>query len=331
MLTPAQCAARPCVRTPSHGAAARLAAAHTLRICPRRAVGNAAFVEPRRLLRPLVLASSVQAEEQSEREDNRSKKVTLGPYKDGALVVEAKKYKFTTKMLEDAELKLAAKTHKFERINFTGSGAKLGHTVKVDISGKYLGGDNEGMPIPGTTAQMFELELREGQPEPWNAFVTAIVENGMGQEEAKSFAYRFPSNFKAEALRDVDAMLTIVVKEIGQKVEIEGCPSAEEGKKIVHERFRLAAERKTDEGVNAAIREALMATSVCDTQKVQDSVSWAKFGPQSMSDYTYHLLCEEIAKLEGIDFEDVPRFLRKHASVTFVSDEEIDPSDVSLE
>ena len=105
-------------------------------------------------------ASSPEEEDQSGREDNRSKKVTLGEYKNGAIKEETVKYKYTSKMLEDAEQKLASTTHKFERINFTGSGAKLGHTVIVDISGKYLGGENAGMPIPGTTASMFELELK---------------------------------------------------------------------------------------------------------------------------------------------------------------------------
>ena len=104
--------------------------------------------------------ASHEEEEQSGREDNRSKKVTLGEYKNGAIRVEAVKYKYTSKMLEAAEQKLASKTHQFERINFTGSGARLGHTVKVDISGKYLGGERAGMPIPGTTATMFELELK---------------------------------------------------------------------------------------------------------------------------------------------------------------------------
>ena len=49
-----------------------------------------------------------------------------------------------------------------------------------------------------------------------------------------------------------------------------------------------------------------------------------------MSDFTFHLVCEEIAKKEGLEFKEVAKFLRDNAEVTFSRDEEINADEVSL-
>eukprot|EP00850_Spirogloea_muscicola_P013336 SM000090S24298 [mRNA] locus=s90:142778:144009:+ [translate_table: standard] len=96
-----------------------------------------------------------------------------------------------------------AKTHSFERINFTGSGARLGHTVKINFEGKYAEGANAGQTVKGTKATMFELELKERNDEPWKTIVAEIIKAGMGQEESKSFVVTFPLDYKAKPLAGV--------------------------------------------------------------------------------------------------------------------------------
>ncbi|CAE8697383.1 unnamed protein product, partial [Polarella glacialis] len=88
---------------------------------------------------------------------------TLGPYRDKAIVVEG----VPRPDVEDAAIDAAfqkkkAKKTEFVRINFTGSGARLGLTVIIDFEGKRGAGHPErGMPIPGTKMTGHQLELKE--------------------------------------------------------------------------------------------------------------------------------------------------------------------------
>lgn len=56
-------------------------------------------------------------------------RVKLGPYKDGAISATVPAPVVTELELAKALQERQARTHQFERINFTGTGASLGHTV----------------------------------------------------------------------------------------------------------------------------------------------------------------------------------------------------------
>jgi hypothetical protein len=56
-------------------------------------------------------------------------------------------------------------------------------------------------------------------------------------------------------------------------------------------------------------------TCEADTKKIADSVSWAKFGPKSMAEFTWNLIVEEISIVEKISFNEVATFLRANATL----------------
>eukprot|EP00271_Cylindrocystis_brebissonii_P013009 TRINITY_DN32550_c0_g1_i1.p1 TRINITY_DN32550_c0_g1~~TRINITY_DN32550_c0_g1_i1.p1 ORF type:complete len:358 (+),score=60.98 TRINITY_DN32550_c0_g1_i1:58-1074(+) len=245
--------------------------------------------------------------------------VVLGPYRDGAIKVEAPRPYVAP---EDVDKALKAKVdQKFtlQRVNFTGSGAKLGHTVKLRFEGKYAEGPNAGQLIKGTKSDNYELDLKERDDEPWSTFVKQIVKAGMGQEESKSFQLQFPADYKAAALAGIKANFTVTVKEIGVKTAIaEDLRSAGDQRTAVEAQLTASAERVSNDAIDEKIRALLLASSEADVEKIAASVTWAKFGEKSLADFKWNLLQEEIARVEDITFDEVPSFLRKQATITFV-------------
>ncbi|GAQ84143.1 hypothetical protein KFL_001770290 [Klebsormidium nitens] len=277
---------------------------------------------PRQILRihrPLVLASADSfTDEYSRGRTEQKVKIALGPYKDGAIKVSAKKFEVSNDEIEKALKAKLGKTYDFERINFTGSGAKIGHMVKVSFEGKYSDGPNAGQLIRGTKADFFELELQPREDDPWKTFVEQIVKNGMGQEESKSFTLTFPADYKAVPLRNVAARFTVTVHEIGIKKMLEKDPRPEAAIRAdIEADLRATAERKTNDLIDQEVRRVLLETSEADVDKVAASVSWAKFGEKSLQDFKWNLLLEEVARNEKIEFEEAKAFLRRQATVNF--------------
>mmetsp|Transcript_3259 Transcript_3259/g.4437 ORF Transcript_3259/g.4437 Transcript_3259/m.4437 type:complete len:338 (-) Transcript_3259:242-1255(-) len=243
-------------------------------------------------------------------------KVVLGDYKNGAIKVNIAGKTVSEEEVDALYKKQSEATYKLKRINFTSGGAKIGHTVKINFEGVYVDGPKSGQGIPGTKAKMFELDLVEGKPLPWSAFVSNIVAQGMGQEESKSFVASFPEDYAAKAMRGVSARFNITVKEISKKEELEtDSRSEKEQRAAILESLQADAKRVMDKQADEAIRAVLEKTSTADTQKVADSVSWAKFGPKSMAEFTWNLIVEEVSMVEGIKFDEVNAFLRSHAII----------------
>lgn len=264
---------------------------------------------------------SVNRDPTVERQKDSKVDVKLGEYKNGTLRICVEPA-VVDEAAVDAELKKKMETtYKLNRVNFTGSGAKMGHTVKIDMEGKYAEGPQAGQSVPGTTANMFELELTEGKTGIWKDFVSEIVSKGMGQMESKTFVVTFPSDYPKEQLRDVGVRFTVTVKEISEREELEKDtrPVAEQRAEVWAE-FEAAAKRKQEDEMDLAIRAVLEQTCQADTKKIADSVSWAKFGPKSMAEFTWNLILEEISKVEGIPFHEVASFLRAQAVLVDASD-----------
>jgi len=251
-----------------------------------------------------------------ERQKESKVEVKLGEYKNGALQIHVEATEVDEAAV-DAELEKKKKaTYKLNRVNFTGSGAKMGHTVKINMEGKFADGPKAGQSVPGTKANMFELELTEGKTGIFAQFVEEIVSKGMGQEESKSFVVTFPGDYPKEQLRGVNVRFSVTVKEISVREELEeDTRPMEEQRAEIRAAHAAAAQRLTEEAMDAAIRSVLERTCVADTKKVADSVSWAKFGPKSMAEFTWNLILEEISMVEQIPFNEVPGFLRSHAVV----------------
>jgi FKBP-type peptidyl-prolyl cis-trans isomerase (trigger factor) len=271
----------------------------------------------------LVLAAAEAnsfTEEYSRGRTEQKVKIKLGPYKDGAIKVFAKKFEVSNDEIEKALKAKLGKTYDFERINFTGSGAKIGHMVKISFAGKYADGPNEGQLIKGTKADFFQLELQPREDDPWKTFVEQIVKNGMGQEESKTFTLTFPADYKAAPLRNVRARFTVTVHEIGIKKMLDKDPRPDGVIRAeIEADLRATAERKTNDLIDTEVRKVLLQTSEADVEKVASSVSWAKFGEKSLQDFKWNLLLEEVARNEKIEFEEAKAFLRQNASVTFMA------------
>eukprot|EP00475_Leptophrys_vorax_P025161 TRINITY_DN35177_c0_g1_i2.p1 TRINITY_DN35177_c0_g1~~TRINITY_DN35177_c0_g1_i2.p1 ORF type:complete len:371 (-),score=39.31 TRINITY_DN35177_c0_g1_i2:45-1043(-) len=245
-------------------------------------------------------------------------KVTLGPYKGKAIKATAPRAKVAPEDVEKALSAKLAKTHEFERINFTGSGAKLGHTVRINFEGKYADGPQAGQLVKGTKAAGYELELKTRDDEPWRTIVDEIVKKGMGQEESKTFIVKFPADYKAKPLAGVRAQFTVTVKEIGVKKEIEKDPRpVDQQRAEIEQQMQAAAQRKANDVLDAQIRAALLDSSEADVEKVAASVTWAKFGEKSLQDFKWNVVQEEVGRVEGIAFDRVPAFLREEADVTY--------------
>lgn len=247
--------------------------------------------------------------------------VTLGPYSNKAIVIERVPRPFVSDaIVTTAFEKRKAKTSNFVRVDFTGSGARLGHTVLVDMEAKYGAGHREkGATIPGTKMIGFQLELKEDQPEPWKQFVAAITSRGMGQMEQKTFPVSFPQDYRKAEFAGVTADFTVLVREIGElrPVAPDLRPLAEQLQEMEAE-LNAQAQQKSEEVIDAGLRESLLSSSFVDTESKTKSVSWAKFGPESERAMKWNFILEELARVEGVGFADTLPFLRSQADVRYL-------------
>jgi len=247
--------------------------------------------------------------------------VRLCDYTAGAIRVAAERAAALDEEALEAEVQEELdRTHELVRVNFTGSGASLGHTVQLEMKACYADGELKNQPVPGLTADI-SLDLQEGNPFPLNIFTEQIVEQGMGQMESKTFGVTFPSDWKSERLQNVGVLFTVMIKEIAQKRALP--PRSEEERDTIRAeiegRHAELAARETAKQLDLAIRESLLQNCAVDTQKTVESVSWAKFGEASTKDYAYNMILEEIGAREGLSsVDEVKKLLRDEAEVTWL-------------
>mmetsp|Transcript_33275 Transcript_33275/g.95757 ORF Transcript_33275/g.95757 Transcript_33275/m.95757 type:complete len:327 (-) Transcript_33275:208-1188(-) len=246
----------------------------------------------------------------------------LGPYKAGAITAkDIPSPEVDAKIIDAALVKKKATTTKFERINFTGSGAKLGHTVVIEMEAKRgEGHPQRGAPIPGTKMKGYQLELKESQPDPWRQFVAAIIKAGMGQMESKTFPVSFPADYKKADFAGTTVDFTVLVLEIGElrPVAPDARPEAEQRAELEAE-LRQQAQLRTHTAIDVQIRAALLESSEVDTDAKTKSVSWAKFGDESEKSLKWTCILEEVSRNEGVPFDKVQDFLREQAIVQYAA------------
>ena len=182
----------------------------------------------------------------------------------------------------------------------TKGGVQPGNVAVCDWSSVNLSGGsgwspNQRMKGVEKTGHEFDVDLEK--PEPWRTFADKIT--GSGQMQTTTFEAEFPQSYPVERLKGVQARFTVVVKKIMKKVEKEGG-----GQTLDEYRGEIEGDilrRKVElvgEKVNWAIREEVMASHVVelDSRKATESVSWAKFGEKSKSQYEWQLVLETICK-----------------------------------
>ena len=138
--------------------------------------------------------------------------VTLEGYSD--FTVQAEEIKFAEEkvdsILEDYQNRTATLVPIEDRA------AQLGDTAIVDFSGVLAdekGEDGEPVPIPGGSAEGFQLELEEGQFIP--GFITGIV--GMAAGETKEISATFPENYPQADVAGKEALFSVTLNELKEK------------------------------------------------------------------------------------------------------------------
>jgi len=246
--------------------------------------------------------------------------VLLGPYRDGAIsTTDVPRADVADAAVDAALKKKQATTSKFERINFTGSGARMGLTVKIEMEARYPAGHAKaGQMVPGTKMAGYKLELKESQPEPWRQFVAAVISKGMGQMEQKTFPVTFPEDYPKKDFAGGSLDFTVLVQEIGEMRPIEPDTRPEEvQREEVAQQLHEQAERASRSAIEKQVKAALMESSQVDTEAKTKAVTWAKFGPESERAMKWNFILEEIARMEDMPFDEVIPFLCAEADVQY--------------
>jgi len=246
--------------------------------------------------------------------------VMLGPYRDGAIsAIDVTRPDVTEAAVDAALKKKQATTSKFERINFTGSGARMGLTARIEMEARYAAGhEKAGQLVPGTKMADYKLELKEGQPEPRKQFVAAVVAKGMGQMEQKTFPVTFPEDYSKADFAGQTLDFTVLVREIGEMrpIETDTRPVAVQREELAQQ-LQEQAVRASRSAIEKQVKVALMDSSQVDTEAKTKAVTWAKFGPESERAMKWNFILEEIARVEDISFDEVIPFLCREADVQY--------------
>ncbi|CAM9394797.1 unnamed protein product [Ectocarpus sp. 12 AP-2014] len=243
--------------------------------------------------------------------------VDLAEYKSGAVTVRVPLIEITEAQARtetdtvEAALQKSKKPYKLIPVRFVEEGGtKMGHTVIMNWDAKV-----DGRPVPGAKKENFELEFKEGHPEPWATFATKMAV-GMGQMETKVFPATFPEDFEIEGLRGKQALVQAVVKNIARKeVKEPETRSDDEIRAALRVKGEQTVKSRTDKAVDEAVKKFLLSSCNVNADKVLNAVSWAKFGEQSTLDFKWNCIKEKIAVAEGIEPRAVVEFLRNEAEV----------------
>ena len=150
--------------------------------------------------------------------------------------------------------------------------AQSGDTATVDFEGTLVPeeDDAEPQPIPGGSAEDFQIELEDGQFIP--GFVDGIV--GMNAGETKTIAVTFPDNYPQADVAGKAASFTVTMKEIKEKElpdldddfaqDVSEFETLDELRESLTSRLKDEAEQKTKDNTAAALITKLVEMVVVD-------------------------------------------------------------------
>ncbi len=183
---------------------------------------------------------------------------------------------------------------------------KLNDTVNIDFSGSV-----DGEKFPGGTADGYDLVLGSGSFIP--GFEDGVV--GLKVGESKDVNVKFPDDYSAENLKGKDAVFTVKLNKITEKLLPEltdeyvknhaGAATVEEYKKTTRERLEKNAEsRGRDETENSIISE------ICKHAKAEipDAMIESEID-RAVQDFGYRLMyqglkLDDYLKYMGISMND---------------------------
>ena len=127
-------------------------------------------------------------------------------------------------------------------------------------------------------------------------------------------------------MKNVKARFQVVVKRIMKKVEkANGGMDEEEYRESARLLIVKKRREESDKVIDRAIRDEIVANYVVelDSKKATESVSWAKFGEKSKSQYEWQLVMETICKQKSeelgrkIEVKDLTQMLRDETTVSY--------------
>ena len=161
--------------------------------------------------------------------------------------------------------------------------AQMGDVAFVDFKGTLTAEGEEGQEIEGGSATNFQVEIAEGKLIP--GMVEGIV--GMKPEETKEVEVTFPEDYPQEDLAGKPAVFSITLNELkakelpeldddfAQDVSDDKFDTFAAYKESLEKQFKEEAEDKTNNNINAAIADLLLAQNTVDLPEslVQEEVT----------------------------------------------------------
>ncbi|NET10155.1 MAG: trigger factor [Symploca sp. SIO2B6] len=155
--------------------------------------------------------------------------------------------------------------------------AQMGDAVQVDFQGVLAQAEEDGSeptPVPGGSAEDFQLELEEGKFIP--GFIDGIV--GMALGETKEVSATFPENYPETSVAGKAAVFTVTVKELKAKElpdldddfaqDVSEFETLAELTESLESQLKEDAEQKTKTNIAAALFAKLVELAEVDPPEV---------------------------------------------------------------
>ena len=175
------------------------------------------------------------------------------------------------------------RTQKADLVPVEDRTAQMGDVAFVDFKGTLTAEGEEGKEIEGGSATNFQVEIAEGKLIP--GMVEGIV--GMKPEETKEVAVTFPEDYPQEDLAGKPAVFSITLNELktkelpeldddfAQEISDDEFETFAAYKESLEKQFQEQAQTQTNNNINAAIANALLAQNQIDLPEslVQEEVT----------------------------------------------------------
>ena len=168
----------------------------------------------------------------------------------------------------------------------TRGGVCIGDTALCDWTAEYVSGGEGWAPgkmkgVRGVATEVHCTGEHDDTQSVWGFFERGIL--GSGQMASNTFPVTFPDSYPIAKLAGVSCRVTCLVKNICYKVEKKDVAEISEDEarsiaaKAMEEQSRRAWLSEVDDAIMSEVMSKFCSVS---TKKVEESVSWAKFGPK---------------------------------------------------
>jgi trigger factor len=148
--------------------------------------------------------------------------------------------------------------------------AQIGDIAVVDYSGRFADGEPDSLPITGTVAENYSMEMVEGK------FVDGLVEGmvGMSPNETRNITVTFPEDYPRQDLASKQVTFAVSLKELKEKelpeLDDEFAEDASEfdtiaaWREALEAQYQKSATEETKNSIHGAIINSLVEQSSVD-------------------------------------------------------------------